>query len=193
MDFNQALHLKKNISNQFLFSREKQLMPANALNDEPSADEVTYEIFNDIFGVSVAGNKDQGYHVELLTDQSDLYITPILDHFNQHRENIIPVLTTPFELMHRKRPLEIGCSVSHRLNRIKGTLGCFVKGLHDGQNYILSNHHVLYNNSDLRDNFIIQPCSLDGGTTDDVIGLYSRSLAYYKSDNLSKPYWPCFS
>lgn len=182
MTFNEAAELQKKISNQFLFSRQNQPVLAGGWDMEPSASELTYQIFDDIFGVSVAGNANAGYHIELLTDQRDLYVTPILDYFNQSKRNIIPVVTDPFQLMHRKRPLEIGCSVSHRLNNIMGTLGCFVKGVKDAQTYILSNHHVLYNDTDRYDNFVIQPCALYGGTTDDAIGLYHRSLAFYRSD-----------
>ncbi|HEY0667908.1 MAG TPA: hypothetical protein VGD22_07010 [Sphingobacteriaceae bacterium] len=181
MNLQKALRLQKVISNKFLFSREKSpVLASGDYNFSPS--ELVYDIFNDVLGVAIGGNEEFGYRLELLSDVKSLYITPILEYFNESEKNIVHVLTTPFELRSRKRPLEIGCSVSHRLNQIKGTLGCFVRGNEDGNTYILSNHHVLYNESDLHDNFIVQPCYLDGGRSDDAIGQYYRSLSYYKSD-----------
>ena len=137
-----------------------------------------YDIFEDVFGVSIAGSEETGYYIILLTTNDSLYMSPIIRHFNVDREDIIFMVTAPFELRHRKRPLEMGCSVSHRLNNLKGTLGALVKGLGDNQTYVLSNHHILYNSMDKDDNFIVQPSALDGGTANDAIGLYHQSLPF---------------
>jgi hypothetical protein len=184
MDLATALTLQKSISNQFLFSRQKQLAYAGEDDDYgPSSDQdFVYEIFEDIFGVVVAGDQGSGYHLELLSERADiLYMTPILEFFRVRPGDIVPVISSPFTLRSRKRPLEIGSSVSHRLNYIKGTLGCFVKDK-DGETYILSNHHVLYNSDDYRDNFVVQPCAMEGGSANDVVGEYKESLAYFPSD-----------
>ncbi|WPQ63370.1 hypothetical protein SIO70_00650 [Chitinophaga sancti] len=182
MDLQTAINLQKAITNQFLFSRQRQYAIAGDEDDFHSADGLIYDIFNDIFGVSVAGSDQKGYYVELFSEQKDLYLNPIRDYYRAGPNDIRPFVTSPFELRYKKRPLEIGCSVSHRLNNIKGTLGGLVKGLEDGQTYILSNHHVLYNSQDVDDNFVIQPCTLDGGEAGDTIGLYCKSLAYSLSE-----------
>lgn len=178
MSLQTALELQKKISNKFLFSRQNQFVLADSYDEEPATDEMIYDIFEDVFGVSIAGNEATGYYIILLTVNDSLYISPIIRHFNVSRKDIISLVTAPFELRHRIRPLEMGCSVSHRLNNLKGTLGALVKGLSDNQTYILSNHHVLYNGMDKDDNFVVQPCTPDGGTANDAIGLYHRSLAF---------------
>lgn len=63
----------------------------------------------------------------------------------------------------RNRPLQIGGSIGH-VQITAGTLGCFVSDRTLGEEFILSNNHVLANENDAKagDN-IIQPGDADGG------------------------------
>jgi hypothetical protein len=71
----------------------------------------------------------------------------------------------------RSRPLRIGGSIGH-INVTAGTLGAFVRGRDDGTIFILSNNHVLANESRGKaGDAIVQPGRIDGGQEpDDVVG-----------------------
>jgi len=182
MNFETAYNLKKEISNKFLFSNELVSAFAGSWYEDPTPLDMIYEIFQGVSGVSISGTDETGYHIVLLSENTGLYLTPLREYYDIGVDDIKCVYSTPFSLRSRKRPLEIGCSVSHNLNRIKGTLGCFVKNMEDGEIYILSNHHVLYNSDDLNDNFVVQPCTIEGGCSSDSVGLYKRSLPFYRSE-----------
>jgi hypothetical protein len=181
MHLQEALALKKRIIT-ILFSRTKKPVFAGGWDEDDSIEETVYDVFDSVFGVSIAGSEDRGFFIELLSDEDALYLTPVRRFFKSKAAEIVHVRTSPFKLRMRHRPLQIGCSVSHRLNYDKGTLGCFVVNEDDGLPYILSNHHVLYSPVDEHDNFIVQPCTYEGGNSADAIGLYSKSLSFNKSD-----------
>jgi len=81
----------------------------------------------------------------------------------------------------RHRPLLIGSSIGHHIVTA-GTLGCFVKD-RSGNVLILSNNHVLANESrGKRNDAILQPGRLDGGTNPaDRVGFLHSSVALKKS------------
>lgn len=182
MDLQTAIELQKKIANQFLFSRQIQLAFADGWDDNVSPGDLVYDIFNEIFGVGIAGTIRTGFHIELLTTERELYMAPVRQYYGLSNREIVSLTTSPFTLFSRKRPIEMGCSLGHRLNDIRGTLGCFVRGDHDNNTYVLSNHHVLYNQQDFHDNFIVQPSKFDGGTSADTIGEYIRSLPFDHSN-----------
>jgi hypothetical protein len=184
MNFETAKQLQKEISDKFLFARKNVAAYAGSDWDdaERTPTELVYDIFADVFGVDIIAHEEGGYLIQLLSEQEDLYLEPVIEYFDRDPKDMVAAVSSPYSFFLRRRPLEIGCSVSHRLNNIKGTLGCFVKGIDDGETYILSNHHVLYNSADRHDNFVIQPSAIDGGNATDAIGLYNRSLAYSQSD-----------
>ena len=68
------------------------------------------------------------------------------------------------------RPFPMGVSLSHD-KVTAGTAGCIVVD-HQGQEYILSNNHVLANSNlgEIGDS-ILQPGTYDGGTVEDTIGI----------------------
>ena len=63
----------------------------------------------------------------------------------------------------RNRPLRIGGSVGH-VNVTAGTLGCFVSHASTGEEFVLSNNHVLANENDAKSgDTILQNGPADGG------------------------------
>jgi hypothetical protein len=90
--------------------------------------------------------------------------------------SIQPVTTRTQNLRARTRPLVPGVSVGHP-DISAGTLGTVVTDRRDGSKAILSNNHVLANsnNASIGDP-CIQPGTIDGGTTGDVIGSLSRFI-----------------
>jgi hypothetical protein len=71
------------------------------------------------------------------------------------------------------RPFPLGVSIGH-YKVTAGTAGCVVKD-QQGQEYILSNNHVLANsnNAEIGDP-VIQPGSYDGGTLDEKVAILSK-------------------
>lgn len=177
MDYNKAKAVQKVMCDQFFFNRKQVDVFAGGYDDEPEPKELVYEIFSEVLAINVILVNDSVYALELLTSSDDLYITPIVDYFNLNQGDIIATHSDFVVLQTRKRPLEIGCSVGPLIESWRGTLGCFVKDMDSNDNYLLSNHHVLFSEQDYKENFIAQPSTFDGGKQNDVIGLYVRSLA----------------
>lgn len=78
-------------------------------------------------------------------------------------------LTAPVDPTQKMRPARPGVSIGH-YQITAGTLGCLVTRGNDV--FILSNNHVLANSNDGKlGDAILQPGSIDGGTTADQIGV----------------------
>lgn len=177
MTYENAKQVYSSICDQFLFNRQTKEIFAGDYHDDPDGGELVYEIFNDIFGVSIIEKVEKSYSIELLSKNKELWITPLQEFFGLNNGDIVLRVTNPIILQSRKRPLEIGCSVGPLVEKWRGTLGCFVQDIDNGEKYILSNHHVLYSTSGPNDNFIVQPSAPEGGTSDDAIGLFIRSVS----------------
>ncbi len=177
MTYENSKQLYSSICDQFLFNRQIKEVFAGDYNDEPEGAELVYEIFNDVFGVNIILSGENKYSIELLSENKELWITPIKEYFGLHDDDIFLRFSNPIILQNRKRPLEIGCSIGPLIESWRGTLGCFVKDADNGDKYILSNHHVLYSTAGPNDNFIVQPSVPEGGTKDDAIGLFIRSIS----------------
>lgn len=178
MNYLETKNIHTIICEQFFFNRKKVEVPAGDFNDEPEPSELVYDIFREVIATNIILKSDENYAIELLSENNDLYLTPILEYFDIQKGDIVTTLSDPIVLQVRKRPLEIGCSVGPLNEHWRGTLGCFVKDIDKGgEDFILSNHHVLYSESGYKDSFIAQPSTYDGGGNDDAIGLYIRSLS----------------
>lgn len=176
MTYENSKQLYSSICDQFLFNRQIKEVFAGDDHEEPEGADLVYEIFNDVFGVSIIKTDENNYSIELLSENNELWVTPIKEYFRLQDDDIVLRGTNPIILQTRKRPLEIGCSVGPLVENWRGTLGCFVNDIDNGEKYILSNHHVLYSTSGPNDNFIVQPSVPEGGTKDDAIGLFIRSI-----------------
>lgn len=176
MDYNKAKEIHSIICEQFFFKRKKIEVLAGSYEDELEPSEFIYEIFGDVIATNIILIEEGNYSIELISTNEDIYLTPVLEYFKVKKDDIIFIYSNLITQQVKKRPLEIGSSIGPLIEQWRGTLGCFVRDIDSGENYILSNHHVLYTlNYD--DNFIIQPAVCDGGGHEDAIGLYLRSLA----------------
>lgn len=176
MTYDKAVKLQLEICDRFLFNRKKSEAFAGDFEEDLEPSDLVYDIFGDIFAVNVNKSLDGHYSIELMSENDDLYITPIIDFFSLDKSDVVSTKTKQFELQAKKRPLEIGCSVGPLIENWGGTLGCFVKDIDDGNNYILSNHHVLFSQAGSKDSFIVQPSTSNGGKKEDAIGLFVRSI-----------------
>lgn len=177
MNYEKARKIQQEICEKFFFNRKHKEVFADDYNDEPETSEVVYDVFGDVFAVSVVKSAEGNYAIELISEKEDLYVSPIVKLFGLEESDIVSIASKQFELQKKKRPIEIGCSVGPLIEEWGGTLGCFVKDIDSGDNYILSNHHVLFSEAGSKDNFIVQPSVSNGGKSEDSIGLYVRSLA----------------
>lgn len=177
MTYEKAKEIQNQICDQFFFKRTNKEVFAGDFDNEPEPVELVYEIFNEIFAVDIIELKEGYFAIELMSTNQNLYLTPIIEFFGLTKEEISSIQSEPIILESRIRPLEIGSSIGPRIEDWRGTLGCFVKDIDNKENYILSNHHVLFSGAGHNDNFILQPSIYDGGTGKDAIGLYIRSLA----------------
>lgn len=177
MNHDLAINIHAKICDQFFFNRKNIEVIAGNYDDDSNPSELVFDIFSEVIALNVIHTYNDSYAIELVSSNKDLYITPIIELFNLEKEDIIATYSGPIILQTRKRPLEIGCSIGPINEGWRGTLGCFVKDIDDGSNYVLSNHHVLFSEGDYKDNFIVQPSTYDGGSQNDAVGLYVRSLA----------------
>jgi hypothetical protein len=176
MTYKKAVELQLEICDKFFFNRQNKEVFAGDFEEEPEVSDIVYEIFGDVFAVSIINSLENDYAIELMSEKDDLYITPIIEYFSLEKADLINTTAEHFRLQAKKRPLEIGCSVGPLIENWGGTLGCFVKDIDDGNNYILSNHHVLFSDQGSKDNFIVQPSISNGGKKKDAIGLFVRSI-----------------
>lgn len=176
MTYDKAVQLQLEICDRFLFNRKKREVFTRDFDEDIEPSDLVYDIFGQVFAVNVIKSLEDGYSIEFMSENDDLYITPIVNFFNLDKTDVVSKKTKQFELQARKRPLEIGSSVGPLIENWGGTLGCFVKDIDDGKNYILSNHHVLYSEAGSKDSFIVQPSTSNGGNKEDAIGLFVRSI-----------------
>lgn len=177
MRYQKAIEIHQVICDKFFFNRKKVETFAGGFDEEPEPEELVYDIFTDVIGISIIKLvDDRGFGLELLSTKHDLYLSPVIHYFDLENSDIIVTFSNAIELQAKRRPLVIGCSIGPLNEQWRGTLGCFVKDIDDDSVYILSNHHVLYSELGHKDNFIVQPSNYDGGGTDDAIGMYIRSL-----------------
>ncbi|UEG49371.1 S1 family peptidase [Ferruginibacter lapsinanis] len=176
MTYEKAVEIQLEICDRFFFNRKNREVFAGDFEDEPEPSDLVYDIFGEVFAVNVINSLEGAYVIELMSQNDDLYITPIIEFFGLNKTDIVSTKSEKFELQVRKRPLEIGCSIGPLVENWGGTLGCFVKDIDDGNNYILSNHHVLFSDAGNKDNFIVQPSTSNGGKKEDAIGLFVRSI-----------------
>jgi hypothetical protein len=177
MNYDKSIKVHTIICDQFFFNRKNVEVPAGNFDDELEPGELVYEIFNEVIATNLIQLSETTYGIELLSKNPDLYLTPIIEYFNLQIGDIISKPSAPIVQQVRKRPLEIGSSIAPLNENWWGTLGCFVKDVNNGEDYVLSNHHVLFSDLGYKDNFIAQPAPCHGGGNDDAIGLYVRSLA----------------
>lgn len=80
------------------------------------------------------------------------------------------------QLLSRKRPVGVGCSIGH-YRVTAGTLGGFINLGSSGGTCILSNNHVIANvNTSLPGDEILQPGRVDGGKRpEDIVGFLHRT------------------
>lgn len=101
------------------------------------------------------------------TDVQEVGVIRALIAREEYQAALLQRLLGPVQTTDRRRPAPGGVSVGH-IDITAGTLGCLVQ--RDGEQFILSNNHVLANtNAGRKGDPIIQPGRHDGGTLNDQI------------------------
>jgi hypothetical protein len=179
MRYYKAKELIQLLSETYLFSG----IMAFAVDNEDDANEDILKIFESIEAIGIGEISNDGYCLNIYHSKRLKDKRLIADFFKLEEWEVNYLLCEPFEFLSSKnRPLTIGSAISHIDSDYFGTLGCFVKNK-AGKVYILSNHHVLYNAaSSYKDDFIIQPAKVHGGTNEDSIAVVSDRLPYDPRD-----------
>ena len=139
-------------------------------------------------GISQAS---EGYRIAVRVQRRVLLDHPMIERIRKVSKGEIDVkYVGRLEKMKKKKAkktgghqqLVIGCSIGHE-QVTAGTLGCFVSSRIDSATLILSNNHVLANENQAgAGDDILQPGSLDGGTSpDDVAAHLVRFVRLKKS------------
>jgi hypothetical protein len=177
MKLEKAFKLQKILTDRFLFSHNKKLVLAGGEEENP--DDYLADIFESIDGIGIGRDDHQNYFLQLYVTSGNSFINKLrIVNYLSIEEHEIALIRTPLFQFHSKkeRPLKIGCSVGHISSSSFGTLGCFVT---DGRNnYLLSNHHVLFDpTSAYEQDFIIQP-GKPAGTSADIVGPLYKKLPF---------------
>jgi hypothetical protein len=169
MDFQKAIKLKTEMSQDFLSVKKKPVKLMFAVTSAPLVTSTaSQEMREQVNGIGV-GKKDNGESFIKILTKAKSFITPVklssyfgvdpMDIRIQEVGVIRPKMVTT-----RLRPPYPGISVGH-YKITAGTLGCYVK---DAKNkiFVLSNNHVLANtNKGHYGDAILQPGKLDSGKT----------------------------
>lgn len=183
MKRSKALQILEEVSNRYLFSNIGQRELAYAgdyYDDSPTKIEERIErCFQTVEAAGVSVGVKGEYALRLYYTEYIIFASSIAEHYNVPEQEITFQQISPFQLQSfRRRPLQIGTYIGHLMSDFEGTLGCFVTD-REGQKFVLSNHHVLYNQTtSYEDDFIIQPGTTNGGTKKDAIGLFAKTLPF---------------
>src|SRR5690606_30155493 len=115
MTYEKAREIQVKICDQFFFNRKNIEVFAGDFDNEPEPSELIYEIFGEVFAINIIQSTEEFYAIELLSENKDLYLTPIIEFFGLHTGDIVSTRSEAISLQLKKRPLEIGCSVGHRM------------------------------------------------------------------------------
>jgi hypothetical protein len=98
MNFETAKQLQKEISDKFLFARKNVAAYAGSDWDdaERTPTELVYDIFADVFGVDIIAHEEGGYLIQLLSEQEDLYLEPVIEYFDRDPKDMVAAVSSPY-------------------------------------------------------------------------------------------------